>query len=91
MDPNTLIADMHRSREQLRALLLAGQPGYEDVDVFPRSRTMRFLLDPGRRGIATTALGALMSFAFGRSRRRHRHRRRQGILGALAGLFRGHR
>lgn len=89
MDPNTLIAGMHRSREQLRALLLAGQPGYEDVDVFPRSRTMRFLFDPGRRGMATTALGALLSFAFGR--RRRRHRRKQGLLGALAGLFRGHR
>lgn len=89
MDPNTLIADMHRSREQLRALLLAGQPGYEDADVFPRSRTMRFLLHPGQRGMATTALGALMSFAFGRARRRQR--RKQGLLGALSGLLRGHR
>ncbi len=89
MDPNTLIAGMHRSREQLRVILLAGQPGYEEVDVFPRSRTMRFLLDPGRRGIATSMMGTLLSFAMGRMQRRRS--RKKGLAGKLSNLLRRRR
>lgn len=86
MDPNSVIAGMHRSREQLRAILLAGRPGYEDVDVFPRSRTMRFLLDPGRRGIATSVVGTLLSFVMARRQRRRRHRK--GLVARLFSLLR---
>lgn len=83
MDPNTVIAGLHRSREQMRAVLMAGRPGYEDVDVFPRSRTMRFLLDPARRGIATSVFGTVASMLFGRLRRK---RRRAALTDKLLGM-----
>lgn len=85
MDPNTVIASLHASRERLRAVLLSGQPGYEDADVFPRSATMRMLLDPRRRGIATSALGALVSLMVGR--RLRKKRKRPGLGHSLLGLF----
>lgn len=85
MDPNTVIASLHASRERLRAVLLSGQPGYEDTDVFPRSATMRMLLDPRRRGVATSALGALASLLVGR--RLRRKRKRAGLTHALLGMF----
>lgn len=89
MDPNTLISGMHASREKLRAVLLAGQPGYEDADVFPRSATMRMLLDPRRRGIATSAVGALASLFIGR--RLRKTPKRAGIGRALLGMFHSRR
>lgn len=84
MDPDVIAARLQRSREQLQAVLLAGQPGHENADVFPRSRTMRFLLDPARRGLTTAALGSLASFVVGRNRnRRARRERRPGLLRRL--------
>ncbi len=83
MDPNALITDMHRSRERLREILMAGQPGHEEADVFPRSRTMRLLFDPARRGMATAVAGAMLSLFF----RRRRKRGRKSLTGALLGLL----
>lgn len=91
MDPDALVARLQRSREQLRAVLLAGQPGHEDADVFPRSRTMRFLLDPARRGLTTAALGSFASFAFGRRRGRRGRQERPGLVRRILGLFLGRR
>lgn len=90
MDPDAIAARLQRSREQLRAVLLAGRSGYEDADVFPRSRTMRFLLDPGRRGITTAVLGSLASLLFRRRSRRGR-RNTPGLLRRLLGSFRSRR
>ena len=84
MDPDALIVDMQRSRERLREILMAGQPGHEDADVFPRSRTMRLLFDPGRRGMVTAVAGALLSLFF---RRRRSRRASKGLPGALLGLI----
>lgn len=83
MDPNTVKAGLHRSREEMRAVLLAGRPGYEEADVFPRSRTMRFLLDPARRGIATSVVGTVASVLFTRVRRK---RRRAALADKLLGM-----
>ncbi len=83
MDPNAVIAGLHRSREEMRAVLLAGQPGHEEADVFPRSRTMRFLLDPARRGIATSVVGTVASMLFTRVRRK---RRRKALADKLLGM-----
>lgn len=87
MDPHTLAARLQRSREQLQAVLLAGQPGHEEADVFPRSRTMRFLLDPARRGMTTAALGSVASFAFGRRRSSRGGRERPGLARRILRLF----
>lgn len=84
MDPELLVIRMEQTRGKLRSLLLAGRPGEEEPDVFPRSAAMRFLLDPRKRGIATTALGALASLAFTRRRAR---RARVGLAGSLMGLL----
>ena len=91
MDPNSLAARMRRSREQVREVLLAGQPGHENADVFPRSRTMRFLLNPARRGMTTAVLGSLASFAFGRRRSRRGRRGPPGVVRRILGLFLGPR
>lgn len=87
MDPELVAAKMERTREKLRSLLLAGQPGQEQPDVFPRSATMRFLLDSRKRGIATTALGALASVAF--TRKRALRNGRTGLVRSLMGLLGG--
>lgn len=90
MDPELVALRMQQSRTRLRELLLAGQPGHEDADVFPRSKTMKFLLDPQRRGIATTALGTLASMAFARRRRKaDKEGPRRGLASAMLGLIGG--
>lgn len=86
MDPQLVEVKMERTREQLRSVLLAGRPGHEEPDVFPRSATMRFLLDSRKRGMATTALGALASMAFAR---RQASRARRGLASSLMGLLGG--
>lgn len=83
MDPDAVAARLQRSRERLQAVLLAGQPGHEDADVFPRSRAMRFLLDPARRGLAAAVLGSLASMLVGRTTRRPRGQQRPGRLRRL--------
>lgn len=89
MDPNTVAANLHRTRNELRTVLLAGQPGFEDADVFPRSRTMRFLLDPARRGIATAMMGSVASLAL--RRRQRKRNKRGGLLQKAIRLFDGSR
>jgi hypothetical protein len=69
MDTDAVAARLAASRDELRAGMLAGRPGFEDAEVFPRSRTMRLLLDPHRRGMALAVAGAVVSFLFGRRRR----------------------
>lgn len=93
MDANDVVGRLRASRERLREVMMAGQPGYENADVFPRSATMRFLLDPAKRGIAATALGAIASFAMGRRRRKRRAatRRGLGIAALLLGLLNSRR
>lgn len=84
MDPDAIAARLRRSRERLQTVLLAGQPGHEDADVFPRSRTMRFLLDPARRSVAAAMLGSLTSVLVGRAgNRRPRSEQRPGRLRRL--------
>ena len=43
------------TREQLRRLILP-QPGHGEVEEFPRSAVMRFLLDARKRQVAMAAL-----------------------------------
>lgn len=74
MDPLLVAQDLHRSREKLRVIMMRDEAAAAEADVFPRSATMRFLLDSRRRGWAAMLLGGLASAWFGRRRNGRRKR-----------------
>jgi hypothetical protein len=90
MDPYAVAAKLEFSRLQLRALLLPGQTQGTD-DVFPRSATMRFLLNPRRRRLATTALGFVASMLGRRRQRRTAAGKLPAAAGSLLALLAGAR
>ena len=51
------VEQLRQSRSELRALL---QPEFRQSGRFPRSVTMRFLMNGKGRGMAAAALGALL-------------------------------
>lgn len=61
MEEHALVASLHRSREELREVLMPGaSSGRVLHGRFPRSAVMRFLLDSKKRKLVGTVLGALV-------------------------------
>lgn len=92
MDPYAVARDLQGSREKLRSVMMRDADGSVDADVFPRSATMRFLLNPQRRGWATMLLGGLGSFVLSRRSRRKRDdesSRRPGLTRSIGNLLGG--
>jgi hypothetical protein len=73
---------MDASREELRRLILP-HPGHDgQVEAFPRSAVMRFLMDPRKRRMAAAALSVGLML-LGR-----RHAAKAGWLKSAASLWR---
>jgi len=88
MDPQVVAQDLQRSRERLRAIMVPDESVAGHADVFPRSATMRFLMDGQKRGTATMLLGGLFSLFLGRRLKKGRRARRsQGKGHGLAGTL----
>lgn len=89
MDPQAVAQDLQRSRERLRSVMVPDErEATGHGDVFPRSATMRFLLDGQRRGTATMLLGGLFSLVLGRRLKKGRRSRKpQGKARSLAGTL----
>jgi len=88
MDPQAVAQDLQRSRERLRSMMVPGESATGHADVFPRSATMRFLLDGQKRGTATMLLGGLFSMFVGRRLKKGRRSgRSQGKARGLAGTL----
>lgn len=78
--------ELQQTRAELRRLLISPRDPNDGAAQFPRSKAMRFVLDPRKRRLAMAVL-ATAGFALGGGRTALGKRALFAVLGSLAGAM----